>query len=163
MYFNCYDRGMSRRITVRGLIIKDNMVFSVRHRHDYETPKSFWCTPGGGLEPHESLVDGITRELIEETGVTPVVGKLLLIQQFRISPPHVDTGNDEILELFFHIENTADFETIDLRATTHGDAEIAEYGFVDPSTVEYLPSILSSLDLNELITKNSPVIITSEL
>ena len=154
---------MARRVTVRGLIIKENRVFSVRHKNEYDTPKSFWCTPGGGLDPHESLLDGITREIIEETGITPQVGRLLLIQQFRLSHPHLDTGNDEVLEFFFHIENTNDFETIDLSSTTHGMAEIAEFGFVDPSTVEYLPAILKDVDITELVTKNSPVVITSEL
>ena len=154
---------MARRVTVRGLIIKDNTIFSVRHKNEYDTPKSFWCTPGGGLEPHESLIEGITREIIEETGVTPQVGRLLLIQQFRLSHPHLDTGNDEVLEFFFHIENAGDFESIDLSATTHGMAEIAEFGFVDPSSVEYLPAIMKTIDLADLTTKNSPVVITDEL
>ncbi len=154
---------MPRRVTVRGLIIKDNTVFAVRHKHDYDTTNSFWCAPGGGLDSHETLVSGITRELIEETGVTPKVGKLLLIQQFPISPPHKDTGNDEILEFFFHIENPEDYETIDLSATTHGHAEIEEYGFIDPKTVKFLPSVIQKLDITALLTKNSPVVITSEL
>ncbi|MEO5690782.1 MAG: NUDIX hydrolase [Candidatus Saccharimonadales bacterium] len=155
--------GMPRRVTVRGLIIKDNTVFAVRHKHDYNTTNSFWCTPGGGLDDKETLHDGVTRELIEETGVTPQIGKLLIIQQFPLTPPHIDTGNDEILEFFFHIENAEDYETIDLDATTHGAVEIAEYGFVDPTKVDFLPVVLKTLNLAALVTKNSPVVITSEL
>ncbi len=154
---------MSRRVAVRGLIIKNNTVFAVRHKHDYDTSNSFWCTPGGGLDPHESLIDGVTRELIEETGVTPKVGKLLLVQQFPITPVHADTGNDEELEFFFHIENPDDYETIDLSTTTHGHAEIEEYGFIDPKSVKFLPAIIQSLDLTELINKDMPVVISSEL
>ena len=153
---------MNRRVTVRGLIIKDNQLFAVRHKHRDGTPKSFWCTPGGGLDPKESLIDGVVRELIEETGVTPKVGKLLLIQQFSSDDVHPEYGHDEELEFFFHIENPEDFESIDLAATTHGDIEIAEHGFVDPASVTFLPRILQTLNLAELVTKNSPVI-SSEL
>lgn len=154
---------MSRRITVRGIIVKDGKLFSVRHKHKDGTPKSFWCTPGGGLDPHETVTEGVIRELQEEVGVTPVVGRLLLIQQFPFDKPQGKTGFDEELEFFFHIENPEDFDAIDLTATTHGDTEIAEFGFIDPKSVEYLPQIFQELDLTELTTKNSPVIITSEL
>lgn len=154
---------MSRRITVRGIIIKNNLLFSVRHRFADGTPKLFWCTPGGGLDPNETLIDGVTRELIEETGVTPKVGRLLLIQQFHLSPPHLYTGNDECIEFFFHIENADDFESIDLSKSSHGEQEIAEYGFIDPHAVDYKPSILNKIDVTGLLNENSPVILTSEL
>ena len=37
--------------------------------HDPHLPaRSFWFTPGGGLEPGESAREGAVRELLEETG-----------------------------------------------------------------------------------------------
>lgn len=35
------------------------------------TRKTFWFTPGGGLEPGESYEEGARRELAEETGLVP--------------------------------------------------------------------------------------------
>lgn len=40
-----------------------------------------WVTPGGILEPHESLVDGATREVFEETGTAIDVGGLVGVYQ----------------------------------------------------------------------------------
>jgi len=36
---------------------------------DERQPNGLWACPGGGLDPGESLVNGLTRELAEETGL----------------------------------------------------------------------------------------------
>ena len=71
-----------RRITVRGVIYKDGKLFCQELKNADGTGRGFWCVPGGGLENGESLVEGLHREMIEETGVKPVIGKLLFVQQY---------------------------------------------------------------------------------
>ena len=66
-----------RRVTVRGIIIKDGKLFAQRLNKKGGGVNDYWCTPGGGLDDGESLYDGLTREMIEETGVKPVIGRLL--------------------------------------------------------------------------------------
>lgn len=52
------------RHTVRGILIKDRQVLLVTgHGAD------FYWTPGGGVEPGESTVDALYREIKEELGV----------------------------------------------------------------------------------------------
>ncbi len=34
-----------------------------------DRPNGFWACPGGGLDPGESVVEGLTRELLEELGL----------------------------------------------------------------------------------------------
>ncbi len=151
---------MKRRINVRGIIYNNGRLFAVRHRRP-EGEADFWCTPGGGLEDGESLTDGIRREIIEETGVTPVVGRILAIQQFT-KDPAVVYDYDEFLEFFFHIENADDFEHINLAATSHGEAEIKDAAFVEIENTEVLPKFLRSFNYST-IADNLGVVIVDEL
>ena len=67
------DAGLRIRDAVRALVIDaDDRVLLVR----FEFPTATrWALPGGGLEPGESHVDALVRELAEEVGLTnPVVG-----------------------------------------------------------------------------------------
>ena len=124
---------MTPRIKVRGLITHGNKAFLVR----LENSPDFWCIPGGGWEQGETLTDTLTREIIEELGITPKVGNLLYIQQFG------GKGNYTPPEFIFHITNGQDFIHVDLEKTTHGKAEIREFGFFDPRTVPFLPEFIA--------------------
>ena len=59
----CYTGGM--RHTIRGIIIRDRKVLLVTgHNAD------FYWTPGGGVEPGETIEETLRREIFEELGVT---------------------------------------------------------------------------------------------
>lgn len=151
---------MARRISVRGIVLQGNKLLCVKLK-PYEGSlrkqgTEYWCLPGGGLEDNESLVVGITREMIEETGITPVVGRLLYIQQF------VHESN-EFLEFFFHITNSDAYEQVDLSKTTHGEKEIAAISFIEPAQAYVLPKFLSTEDLQAFAMSNEPVRIMNQL
>lgn len=145
-----------RRVCVRGIIYTDGKLFCQRLKDKNGQPKNFYCTPGGGLDPHESLTDGTSRELVEETGVEPRVGKLLFVQQYSENNPTSDHTSEEFLELFYHIENPEDYAKIDETAS-HFDAEIYDYDFVDPKTTAVLPAFLREIDIADYIQNNRPV------
>lgn len=140
----------TRRVCVRGLINHNGTLFAQRLKND-QGENDFWCTPGGGVDSLESLHSALRREMIEETGVTPEIGRLVLVQQFGDGIPQ-RRGEIEQLEFFFEITNPQDYMAINIADTTHGEVEIAEYGFVDPQTANILPTILQTPAFKDALT-----------
>lgn len=146
----------NRRVNLRGIIIKNGKLFCQKLKSSHTLHDGdFWCTPGGGIDFGESLHEGLKREMVEETGVEPVIGNLLFIQQFM-------DGEREQLEFFFHVTNADDYETLDLSSTSHGDIEVAECAFVDPKTTTIKPDFLSTIDLEVTIASTNPIRIDYE-
>ena len=147
------------RINVRGVIYRDGQILGVRHRRNNGEIANYYATPGGGLDPHESLADGLVRELLEETNVEAKISKLLFIQQYASKRK----GYTEELEFFFAVDNPEDFEAVDLTSASHGDAEIAVCEFIDPKTNPVLPEFLQTIDIGDHIKNDRPVRIMNYL
>lgn len=148
-----------RRVNVRAVIWHDNRLLAVKHKAKDGSEASYWAVPGGGLDPFESLTDGIKRELLEETGKQAEVGEILFLQQFA----GTSRRSKEELEFFYHIKNPQDFININLEETTHGFEELARIEFVDPKEVNLLPKFLSEIDIAEAIDNPRPSRLFSEL
>ena len=66
-----WSRGMT--LGVRGLVIDEsNRVFLVKHSY-----VGGWHLPGGGVEPGETLIDALIRELAEEGNLEPTAPPML--------------------------------------------------------------------------------------
>lgn len=144
-----------RRVNVRAIIYQNGKLLAVKHRHENGKAVAYYAVPGGGLDPNESLQQGLKREIVEELGVEPVVGRLLFTQQYHT----IRKGFDEELELFFAIENVDDFESLDISATSHGSAELAVCEYVDPREVEIFPRFLSTIELSAYFSDTLPVLV----
>lgn len=148
----------NRRVATRAIIFKDGKLLCQRLTPtDDGKARTYWCTPGGGLDIGEPLKEGLHREMIEETGISPRIGKLLFIQQFS------EEGEKEQMEFFFHVENPEDYHTIDLEKTTHGLLEIEHVEFIEPSKNNILPAFLQNIDIQSYIDNDLPVIVYNEL
>jgi len=148
----------TRRVATRGIIFKNGKLLCQRLKPQADgTARDFWCAPGGGLDIGESLTDGLHREMIEETGITPKIGRLLFIQQFS------EDGIKEQMEFFFHIENPEDYETIDMSTTSHGELEIEDVEFIDPKAHTVLPVFLQEVDIQRHIDTDQPVLVVNKL
>ena len=150
-----------RRVNVRGIVFNENMILAQKYKDRDGNESEYWGTPGGGLDPGESLQEGLHREMIEETGIAPKIGKLLFIQQFQMQ--RYDGSTREELEFFFHIENPEDYKTVDLASTSHGEHELTKTEFIDPRKEYLLPAFLTTVNIAEQISSDQPVIISNNL
>lgn len=110
----------------------------------------------------ESLHDALRREMVEETGIEPVIGRLLLIQQFATNDI-TSHKSQEQLEFFFLIENTDDYESVILENTSHGEEEVAEFGFVNPAEANLLPAILQTPEFVDVLQHIQPPLFYTRL
>jgi 8-oxo-dGTP pyrophosphatase MutT (NUDIX family) len=65
------------RPAARALVLDPNdRTLLVRYVNP-DTGEHLWTTPGGGIDPRESLVDAIRRELREEAGLDAEIGPVI--------------------------------------------------------------------------------------
>ena len=68
------------------------LLFNFCHKDDALTGKSYWATPGGGLESNESFEQAALRELLEETGIhRHSAGASVASQTFTMMLPNGET------------------------------------------------------------------------
>jgi 8-oxo-dGTP diphosphatase len=123
------------RMSARAIIEHDGKYLLVRQKSNSGT---FWCLPGGGIEDGEDVISALERELIEETGIKPVVGNLLFVHQIKDGEGYGGPG------FYFQVTNDEDYLHLDTSTTTHGELELMEVAFVDVQTVHVLPQFLKA-------------------
>lgn len=72
---------MVRQISVRGIVLHEGKLLCVRlkaYKEHLKRDNSYWCLPGGGLDEGEALIDGVKREMLEETGVEAQIRRLAI-------------------------------------------------------------------------------------
>ncbi|MFS0727648.1 NUDIX domain-containing protein [Paenibacillus sp. 1P07SE] len=73
------------RVRCTGLIIEKDCVLLV----EYNDNGVHYNLPGGGLEPGETIKEGVAREVLEETNAKVTVGSLALTYEMA---PHKQSG-----------------------------------------------------------------------
>ena len=117
----------------RAIIIHEGKLLTTRLAHD----TSYASLPGGHLEYGEDIKECLEREIIEELGVKPVIGRLLYINTFV-------TKEVQPFEFFFEITNGGDFLDIESKERTHA-FEIAQIQWISPGEhVNLLPERLET-------------------
>ncbi len=104
------DQPPRRRPVLRARVVivdgdpGDEAVLLTAHRHPDRPP--FWCFPGGGVEPGESLAHAALREAEEETGLRVALDGVCHVQdrpdvdavdvffRARLTGGHLDLGRD---------------------------------------------------------------------
>jgi 8-oxo-dGTP diphosphatase len=139
-------------IRCRGIILNKDRILSVKHTSDSEA----YALPGGHLEWGENIQGCLKREIIEELGVEPKIGRLLYINNY------IDTNLTQSIEFFFEIINSDDFLEIEKFGGTHKH-ELFEICWINKNDSKILyPKKLQS-DLNDGAVLSDTVRIISSI
>jgi ADP-ribose pyrophosphatase YjhB (NUDIX family) len=128
-------------IRCRGVILYEGKLLVVRHKAD----ASFTALPGGHLEWGEDVLGCVRREIVEELGVEPQIGRLLYVNTF------IDSNNRQPTEFFFEVTNGEEYLGCEELARSHAH-ELAEILWIRPEDdVGLLPQKLADDFKNGLI------------
>lgn len=90
---------LPQRYAARALIFDpDNRVLLLRA---LVSGRELWVTPGGGVQPDESYVAALQREVAEEVGLAVNVGPIAWVRRYSSSDPGCLAGEGDHTELFF--------------------------------------------------------------
>ncbi|MEI8337557.1 MAG: NUDIX hydrolase [bacterium] len=116
-------------IRCRAIIFHDGKLLVVRHNRD----SSFVALPGGHLEQGEDVKECLRREIVEELGIEPEIGRLLYIHTFQ------DLNNKQDVEFFYEIRNSEKYLDCKNLSGSH-TFEIADIFWMSPTDdVQILP------------------------
>ncbi len=108
-------------VRLRAVIIYEGKLLVVKHTG---VSGNATALPGGKLEFGEDLQKGMERELVEELGVAPVLGRLLYVNNWV----HDDEQN---IEFFFEVTNGREYFETEVLKGTHS-FEISEVLWISP-------------------------------
>jgi ADP-ribose pyrophosphatase YjhB (NUDIX family)/GNAT superfamily N-acetyltransferase len=87
------------RPAARGVVLdRDDRILLMRFQ--FEDGTSLWATPGGGIEPGESVQEGLERELTEEIGLRPPAAPPHVWHQEIVAEGHA-AGYDGVINDYF--------------------------------------------------------------
>ena len=112
------------KVDLRACVVKDGKVLLVRER-----ACGRWTLPGGWADQNESPIEGITREVLEESGYQVEVGRLYALKD-RDRHPYQPKYPVSIYKLFFTAKVTGG-EALE-------NTEISEIAFFDPADLPEL-------------------------
>jgi len=118
---------------------------AVEHPHD----KTFVALPGGHLEWGEDLKECLSREIIEELGVKPDIGRLLYVNIFT------QIDNKQYVEFFFEIKNGIDYLDTEKLIRSHAH-EITKVVWISPTdNIRFLPEqLMKDFKTGEIISND---------
>lgn len=124
-------------IRCRAIILHNDKILAVKH----QVTSNYYALPGGHLEWGESVMECMKREIIEELGIEPKIGRLLYVRNFT------DKNSKQSIEFHFEIINSADYLDINNLNGTHGH-ELVEICWIGKNDSKIIKPEQVQSDLN---------------
>lgn len=109
-------------VRARAVIINEGKLLVVKHPNNM----NYGVLPGGHLEWKEDIKECLSREIVEELGVAPQIGRLLYINNY------IEKETIQSIEFIYEIVNSKEYLNLENLKRTHSH-EIAEICWVKPS------------------------------
>jgi ADP-ribose pyrophosphatase len=116
------------RVGVGAIVIRDEKVLLVQR--GIEPGRGLWAIPGGTLKLGETLQECAAREILEETGVTIVVGQCIYVFDL--------IERDDAGKIKFHFV-VVDFAALYVSGEPKGADDAVDARFLSPSELTALP------------------------
>jgi len=116
-----------QRIACKAVILCDGKVLILREAKSYTDGTNIgrYHLPGGRIEPGEKYMDGLAREIFEETGLRVHVGKPVFVGEWF---PVIRGEQNQIVAIFFACITTNNQVVL---SSEHDD-----YQWIDPGDYE---------------------------
>lgn len=110
---------ITQRIACKAVIVKDDKVLILREASTYTdgTNTGRWHFPGGRINPGEPFLDGLKREIAEETGLQITSAEPYYVGEWF---PVIKGQQNQIVAIFFACATTAGAD--DVRLSEEHDA-----------------------------------------
>lgn len=116
-------------VVCRAIIVDGDKMLLVEN---IKNKNNFYCTAGGKMEFGEDPRGTLRREIIEELGVEPKIGKLLYINTYN-------DGETQEVDFIYEVLNTTDYKDIEKLKGTHSH-ELSKIVWLDrASDLKVLP------------------------
>lgn len=110
-------------VVCRAIIVNGDKMLLVENK---KNENNFFCTAGGKMEFGEDPKQTLEREIIEELGVSPQIGKLLYINTYN-------DGEAQVVDFLYEVLNTDEYKDIEKLKGTHS-FELSKIVWLDRSS-----------------------------
>ena len=122
------------KVACHAVIVHDGKLLVVKLPHD----ESYYCLPGGHLEFGEDVKECLSREIVEEIGVKPVIGRLLYVQTY------LEKEWLQTTEFIFEVTNGSDFVGCEKLNPSHTHEIVERYWASPTDDINILPKAVGA-------------------